>query len=67
MALMEAENLSQLALFRTLLGDEIVGNYADFERLCGMSSCDADGLQLYSFSGVPREVTLDEASSTGVG
>ncbi len=67
MALMEAENLSQLALFRTLLGDEIVGNYADFERLCGMSSCDADGLQLYSFGGVPREVTLDEASSTVVG
>lgn len=58
MALMEASNVTQLGLFQQLLGDPASGSYAEFERLTGVTTRDAQSLRLYSFGGVARDVTV---------
>ena len=63
LALMDQHSMSQLSLFATLLGEEVVGPYAEFERLTGMSTSDAEAMRLYSFGGVEKTVTINEANS----
>lgn len=63
MALMEANNLSQLALFQQLIGDPAPGDYPEYERLTGMTSAAAQNLKLYTFGGVPKSVKISETST----
>ena len=58
MALMAEQGVPQLALFQQLLGDASSGLYAEFERLTGMTTRDAQSLRLYTFGGVARDVVL---------
>ncbi|MBR9651912.1 hypothetical protein [Thalassovita aquimarina] len=68
MALMEQYDVPQLAMFRQLLGAAEAGNYAEFERLTGMTVKDAETLRLYTFGGVQRDVVVTGAASdAGIG
>lgn len=58
MALMAEHGVPQLALFEQLVGDPVSGAYAEFERLTGMTTRDAQALRLYTFGGVPRDVVV---------
>lgn len=57
-SLMQAGSVRQLPLFLRLLGDGVLGPYADFEALTGMSKRDAKAMGLYSFDGVPLETMI---------
>ncbi len=51
LALMSAEQVSQLAMFESMLAGEIDPNYPDFEALLGLSNQTANALKLYPFEG----------------
>ncbi|TRD16962.1 hypothetical protein [Palleronia caenipelagi] len=63
MALMRDHDLPQRALFETLLGAPTTGLYEPIEQLTSMTVRDAEALQLYSYGGVARDVTITEATS----
>ena len=63
MALMEKHAHPQLPLIRQMLGEESDGLYAEFERLTGMTSRDAQTLRLYTYGRVPRDVRITKARS----
>lgn len=66
MALMAEHGVPQLALFQQLVGDPVSGAYEEFERLTGMTTCDAQSLRLYTFGGVPRDVVVTDVANEAV-
>ncbi|MBT9383326.1 hypothetical protein KM176_05595 [Pseudooceanicola sp. CBS1P-1] len=66
LALMEAEAVPQLVLFQMALADASEGAYPAAEQLLAMPVADAEALQLYTFGGVARDVTLSDPSGAAV-
>lgn len=66
MALMADHSLPQLGLFEQLLGLSTSGPYEEFERVMGMTTRTAQGLRLFTFGGVQRDVVVTEATPNAV-